>query len=621
MELSHIRLIGFAVGVLIVGLQTVLIARQWRKAHGVERRKVLECGLFCFITVLWQFGNLADEVALALSFQSGSDVFRVTFFIRRFALYLIPLSLSYLSPLFGDHSRGTEWLSRFGRWLRFALWPWSAILLSFQVAWFFGWLTDPWFMAFSSRWSVRLIPVFFIIFTIQSFRQMRESVNVTHHQLRKANVVGLISCLAGITAIVAADWLDSPIYVRLAVMVTLTTFAIAVAYRQYRFPFMDTFIRHATPGVLLLIVLVGALAAGWQWVPPNTLALWLVILSVSLMYIKEPFTRWVERTLMGFGESIESQENRIGLEIRSLTRREQFSDWVSAILAPEMKARWAQFDSARRRDAVSEFEVPGSEPMWLSFGPQIDGRPYMSRQLRLGQTTALQLAAQYERVIRQEFERQQLISHHELRELTARAQIRALQAQIRPHFLFNTLNVLSNLIHTDPRKAEDLTEELASVFRYTLDATRTEWVSLEDELRFVTSYLRIEKARFEGRLVYLIDLEPQTETVRIPPMILQPVVENAIRHGIASRREGGVVRLSARLCDGQLELAVEDSGSGLKAPDNSDHRGIGLKNVRDRLMHIYRDQATLRLSAIEPTGTRVTLTLPEFSPEFSDVRI
>src|SRR5262249_36107388 len=125
MELRHFRLIGFAVGVLIVGLQTILIAKQWRKAQGVERRKVLECGWFCLITTLWQFGNLADETALALNVLPGASIFRVTFFIRRVALDLIPLSLSYLSPLFDAHSRRTEWLSRFGRWLRFGLWPWS----------------------------------------------------------------------------------------------------------------------------------------------------------------------------------------------------------------------------------------------------------------------------------------------------------------------------------------------------------------------------------------------------------------------------------------------------------------------------------------------------------------
>jgi two-component system LytT family sensor kinase len=104
-------------------------------------------------------------------------------------------------------------------------------------------------------------------------------------------------------------------------------------------------------------------------------------------------------------------------------------------------------------------------------------------------------------------------------------------------------------------------------------------------------------------------------------MILQPVVENAVRHGIASRIEGGVVYLSARLSDGQLMLVVEDSGSGLKSEEHSERRGIGLKNVRDRLEHIYRDEAFLQLSALEPTGTRVTLTLPKFLPELSDVRV
>jgi len=97
-------------------------------------------------------------------------------------------------------------------------------------------------------------------------------------------------------------------------------------------------------------------------------------------------------------------------------------------------------------------------------------------------------------------------------------------------------------------------------------------------------------------------------------MILQPVVENAVRHGIASKIEGGTVRLSGKLAAGRLVLVVEDSGSGLKTTeDNSDRQGIGLKNVQDRLKHIYRDQAMMRLSAVEPTGTRVTLTLPDFS--------
>ena len=358
-------MIGFAVGVLIVGLQTILIARQWRHVRGIERRKVVECGLFCLITALWQFGNLADEIAVELSVSADNRIFTATFFIRRIALCLVPLSLSYLSPLFADHSRGTEWLSRFGRWLRLGLWPWSATLLSFQIAWLFGWLKNPAFMTFSARASVRLITLFFIIFAIQSLAQMRERIAVNQRQFKRANAVGLISSLAGATAIITADWLDNSAYVRLTAMATLTVFAIAVAYRQYHFPFMDTFIRHATPGVLLTMVLVGGVAAGLKWGPASALPLWVVVLSISLMYAKEPLARWVERTLMGFDESIESQENRIGTAIRNLTRRNQFSGWVSEVLAAEMKVHWADFSSVWRPDAVSFFEVPGSEPMWL----------------------------------------------------------------------------------------------------------------------------------------------------------------------------------------------------------------------------------------------------------------
>jgi LytS/YehU family sensor histidine kinase len=154
------------------------------------------------------------------------------------------------------------------------------------------------------------------------------------------------------------------------------------------------------------------------------------------------------------------------------------------------------------------------------------------------------------------------------------------------------------------------------VFRYTLDATRTEWVSLEDEIRFVTSYLRIEQARFERRLEYRIEIDPETRHSPIPPMILQPLVENAVKHGVSSRTEGGIVVVTARFVPGadrgQLALVVEDRGNGVKSDENLHGRGIGLKNVRDRLSHLYREQAALDFAKIGSNGTRVTLTIPQF---------
>jgi hypothetical protein len=467
---------------------------------------------------------------------------------------------------------------------------------------------------FFSQTSVRLILVFLILFVVQSFLQIRSAGAAGRKQAQMANLAGLIVCSAGATVLVVADLMNIAGFVRVAVMVTLTTIAIGVSYRQYQFPFMDRFILHGTSGVLLLMLLVGGIAAGTQWLGPEIAPVALVAFAIILMYLKEPFTRWVERALMGFEESVEAQENRMGAEIRRLLREDEFAPWVAAALPAYMKAQWAHLGPEHRPDAVLSFEVPGAQMLWLSIGTRIDGRTYMSRQIRLAQTTALQLAAQYERVVREELERRQLVSQHELRELAARAQIQALQAQIRPHFLFNTLNVLSNLIHTDARKAEDLTEELAAVFRYTLDATGVEWVSLEEEIRFVTSYLRIEQARFEKRLAYRIEIAPDIRNTPIPPMILQPLVENAVKHGVSSRREGGIVVVTAQsLPDrNQLTLVVEDRGKGVKSHENLHGLGIGLKNVRDRLNHVYREQAMLEFANIGSEGTRVIVTLPQF---------
>src|SRR5205085_1498556 len=141
----------------------------------------------------------------------------------------------------------------------------------------------------------------------------------------------------------------------------------------------------------------------------------------------------------------------------------EFSARVAEILANELEAEWVRIDSTPATDAVHRFEIVGSG-FWLSAGPRIGGRQYMSRELRIGRAAALELAAHHH-----------YLTQHEMRELTARAQIRALQAQINPHFLFNTLNVLANLIHSNPAKAERVTEELAEIFRYALESTRMEW--------------------------------------------------------------------------------------------------------------------------------------------------
>jgi LytS/YehU family sensor histidine kinase len=221
------------------------------------------------------------------------------------------------------------------------------------------------------------------------------------------------------------------------------------------------------------------------------------------------------------------------------------------------------------------------------------------------------LATQKEWLRGQDNERRRLIEQHKLRELTARAEVRALQAQINPHFLFNTLNVLANLIQDNPQRAERVTEQLAEVFRYALESTRRERVSLEEEVRFLQAYLEIETTRFGKRLRHHWNVDATAAKVSIVPMLLQPLVENAVRHGIAPSPEGGDLWIDAKLHSGsKLVLQVEDSGVGISARSSKPGFGVGLSNVRERLCRCYGTGAELLMEAREPIGTRATLFLP-----------
>jgi len=382
--------------------------------------------------------------------------------------------------------------------------------------------------------------------------------------------------------------------IQLAAMLTSVPFGIAVAYRLYAFPFMDAFIREVLAGIVLLAGAAVALSVAHS-------ILWIVTLAVLLAYVKAPLTRWVERTFLGYEETAEQQEERIGTAIREFTKLDEFAARVSEILASELGAEWVEIGATPRPDAVQQFDIPGAG-LKLLAGPRLNRRQYMSRQQRIARTAALQLAAHHHQLVQ-----------HELKETTARAQVRALQAQINPHFLFNTLNVLASLIHSDPEKAERVTEELAEIFRYALESTRFEWVTLGDEIKFLQAYLDIEKARFDDRLRYMFNVDASMRCINIPPMILQPLVENAIRHGIGQLLEGGEVRIHARSAQDSIVITVEDTGTGTRSLKRHGGSGIGLANVRERLNHIYGESASFRLEEITEGGMRAVLVLPELA--------
>jgi sensor histidine kinase YesM len=207
----------------------------------------------------------------------------------------------------------------------------------------------------------------------------------------------------------------------------------------------------------------------------------------------------------------------------------------------------------------------------------------------------------------------------------AQAELRALRAQVQPHFLFNTLNSIASLIPTDPAAAEEMTTRLAEVFRHALSASERETTPLGEELAFALSYLDIERARFGGRLRVETDVAPGLDAVPVPSLLLQPVVENAVRYAISPRPDGGTIRLSARREGGALVLVVQDDGPGIP-PDVAQRalgqggdarpaggRGFGLYSLRERLRASGLVNA-LAIDSPKGGGARVTITLPSPQP-------
>jgi sensor histidine kinase YesM len=187
------------------------------------------------------------------------------------------------------------------------------------------------------------------------------------------------------------------------------------------------------------------------------------------------------------------------------------------------------------------------------------------------------------------------------------ANLRALQAQIEPHFLFNTLANVTSLIDPDPAKARRMLESFIRFLRASLGATRMESTTLGAERELIASYLEVLQVRMEGRLRYSVDVPPDLASYPLPSLLLQPLVENAIRHGLEPKVEGGEVTMRARREGGKVVVEIVDSGVGF-APTT--RGGVGLTNLRERLRLLFGDSASLEISDAPGAGSRVSVSLP-----------
>ncbi|MFL9870796.1 sensor histidine kinase [Paraburkholderia megapolitana] len=190
------------------------------------------------------------------------------------------------------------------------------------------------------------------------------------------------------------------------------------------------------------------------------------------------------------------------------------------------------------------------------------------------------------------------------------ARLQALQAQIEPHFLFNTLATLDSLIASDPPKARELLGSLNRLLRATLEASRAERETLADQFAVLESMLGVQAIRLGSRLSYVLHLPADCANLQVPPMLLQPLVENALKHGIQVAVAGGRIEVRAMRSEQQVELTVSDTGRGFGVTPATQGSGVGLANVRDRLAALYGERASLVLSENLPHGVVARVLLP-----------
>ena len=202
------------------------------------------------------------------------------------------------------------------------------------------------------------------------------------------------------------------------------------------------------------------------------------------------------------------------------------------------------------------------------------------------------------------------VSTAQLETRLVEAQLKTLQAELHPHFLFNTLHAISTLVHTDPESADRMISRLSDLLRLTFDDTGAAAVSLQAELAFLQKYLEIEQIRFQDRLSVHYDVDAETLDAEVPRLILQPLVENAIKHGVSPRSGRGLIQISSRIRDSALWIEVRDNGVGLSGQARSRLRtGVGLSNTRARLECLYG--ASHRLDFSEGTeGLAVEMQIP-----------
>ncbi|MCA1589348.1 MAG: histidine kinase [Acidobacteria bacterium] len=411
--------------------------------------------------------------------------------------------------------------------------------------------------------------------------------------------------------------------------------ALIILYQNYRFAFADLFLKRALSLMLLSLVAfslyVGVAAPLLRYHETHDrndaqaiaiiLTLWI---ATAIIYPSlHNLAVWIVDRIILRRADYARLQIEIATRIESLDKENDVLGHVGATLARVLTAdscRWKKIETSSPTAIVSQnslsalVRVPTGEPPnhAFQFEKFRGGRRLLSDETAMLETIALITARRIDalRVVHERCERQ--FRDQEFSRLAAEAQLMAIRAQINPHFLFNALTTIGYLIQAAPEKAFQTLLHLTRLLRSVLTSTAEFW-TLGEELKLVRDYLDIERARFEERLEVEVNVPIELEKIRIPSLLLQPLVENAIKHAIARNKAGGKIIITAsrdKLRDGRLRMEVIDSGGSYSNAEENGRAGTGLKNARARLAAHFGDSAELLLTKKKRGGTKAIVKIP-----------
>ncbi|MGH9412095.1 MAG: sensor histidine kinase [Vicinamibacterales bacterium] len=411
--------------------------------------------------------------------------------------------------------------------------------------------------------------------------------------------------------------------------------ALAILYQDYPFALADLFLKRALALIALLAIAFAAIGIIGRYSPilaqlgPRQVGVLVTIwVTTALAYpaLRRSIAWFVDAVVL-HRPDYRSFRRRIARRLQTHDTVPSLLDDLCASLAPALSARrvgWTEWDHApadEQGGLIVETDeahavVPTTDlPRYrIAISDITGGRRFFSDDVGTIEAVVVLAARRIDaiRITNERYQRQ--IRDEEMQKLASQAELRTLRAQLNPHFLFNALTTIGYLIEVAPARALSTLMRLTSLLRAVL-RSEGELTTLGRELEVVQAYLDIERARFEQRLRFTIDVEPQLAALRVPSLVLQPLVENAVKHGISRRRQGGEVAVAARIVDGpapQLLLTVSDTGAGVD-PDALEIRrgiGVGLRNLERRLHCIYGAAAGVSIASARDAGMLVEVRLP-----------